>query len=289
MQFDEMVFNNAFPIISGCRVALCALAALSLFAACDSAPTDDEALKSRLEREAASQPKKGTVKIGAIHQFDGEAPEGPMTVELEDGTDIEIQEAHLVVSAVELHACEPGRDDYESPGGPLLNDLWPLIGGTARAHVPDSSTRMGTPFVEDLLGEPGRARIAGELAPPLAAYCRVYAVVAPADADVVNTIRLPTDEIAGHSLLVRGRTRAGPEADWETFTLTSDLAHPFEMPAVDPNTGESPLVLDSPKASAMVLIEKTIRPEVFAVNPSAEDAGDTIVRRIGEQMRVHEF
>lgn len=249
----------------------------------------DEAMKARLERQAAARPKKAGLKIGVIHDNDGAAPDGPLAVDLEDGTELRIEQAHLVVSAVEVHACEPGRDDYESPGEPLLNQLWPLIGGTAHAHVPDSSTRMGTPFVEDLLGEPDRARIVGEIAPPLAAYCRLYAVVAPADADVVNTTGLSTDAIAGHSLLVRGRKRTGPEADWQPFTITSDLARPVELEAIDPNTGNSPLVLESPDATAMVLIDKTIAPAVFAVHPEAKDAGKTIIRRLADRMRVHRY
>ena len=135
----------------------------------------------------------------------------------------------------------------------------------------------------------GDTRIVGEIAPPLAAYCRLYAVVAPADADVVNTTGLATDAIAGHSLLVRGKQRAGPDGEWQPFTITSDAARPIELEAIDANTGKSPLVLDSPQATAMMLIDKVIGPAVFRVDPAAKDAGAHIIDRLGERMRVHRF
>lgn len=262
--------------------------------ACQGSTDDgDEARKRRLERQAAQRPNKAKVDIGAIHHFEGVAPGGPVRTELDDGTTLEIREAYLVVSAVELHACEPGLDDYESPDGPVLNDLvpdlWPLVGGTARAHVPDSSTRMGTPFVEDLLAEPGRARIAGELAPPLAAYCRAAAILAPADRDVANTTDVATSAIDGHTLLIRGRRRPDPEADWTSFEFTTDVARAIEFPARDPRTGQTPLVLDNPQASSMLLVDKLLRPSTFATDLDADDAGEAIVDRLADTLQTHTY
>jgi len=279
------------------RNAISLAAIFSLLAtlpACQGSTDDgDEARKRRLERQAAQRPNKAKVDIGAIHHVEDIEPGEPVRAELDDETPLEIREAYLVVSAVELHACEPGLDDYESPDGPVLNDLapdlWPLVGGTARAHVPDSSTRMGTPFIEDLLAEPGRARIAGELAPPLAAYCRAAAVFAPADRDVSNTTDVATSAIDGHTLLVRGRLRPEPEADWTNFEITSDVARAVEFPARDPTTGRSPLVLDTPQASSMVLVDKLLRPATFAVDPDAEEAGEAIVDRLAETLQTHTY
>ncbi len=253
------------------------------------APDDDESLKRRLERQAASRADKASANIGAIHHVEGISGEPPVRVDLQEGGALEIEEAYLVVSAVEMHACEPGVDDYDAPDGPLLNDLWPLIGGTAHAHVPDSATRLGTPYVENLLAEPGRASVVGELAPPLAAYCRIVAVLAPADGDVYNTTGLATDEIVGHTLLVRGRHRSGPEADWNAFEITSEAARPVELEAIDPRTGDSPLVFASRDAGAMLLVDKTLRPETFATAPDAPEAGRRILDRLAESMRLHEF
>ena len=258
----------------------------------DGSEEGDRALKRRLERRAAARPKKASLTLGSIHHFEDITPGEPVATAA-DGAAIEVDEAYLVVSAIEVHACEPGVDDYESPGGPLLNDLgdrlWPLVGGTARAHVPSSATRLGTPFVDDLLGKPDSARIVGEVAPPLAAYCHIVAVVSPADDDVVNSTPLATSEIVGHSLLVRGRWRPDPESDWRDFTLGSDHARTIQLPALDPRTGKSPLTFADPGASSMLLLDKTLSPSTFAAEPDDPTAGRRIIDRIAETMRIHQF
>lgn len=272
------------PIIAPLTLLLC------LGAGCrDSGGETDRDLARQLERRAASRPKKASVTLGSIHHFDGISADEPVAAELGDAGRIEVRAAYLVVSAVELHACEPGLDDYDSPGAPLLNSIWPLFGGTARAHVPSSSTRLGTPFVDDLLGKPDSASIVGEISPPLAAYCRLYAVVAPADRDVVNSTSLPTDDIVGKSLLVRGRFKPKPDADWRDFEIAADTARPIEINAVDPQTGQSPLVLKSPDRSVMLLLDKTIRPSTFSTDPTADHAASDILDRLAETLRVHTY
>lgn len=266
------------------------LAAALLLVGCDTNSTDDQ--KRALEQRAAERPKQATVSIGAIHHppsgDDAEHP-APFRTDREDGSALEVREAYLVIAAVELHACEPGRDDYESPGGPLLNSIGDLLVPPARTHVASSSNRYGTPFVDDLAADPGSADILGELSPPLAAYCRVAAVVAPADPDVVNATPLSTESIVGSSIVVRGRQRASAEDEWSDFEWTSDAARVFEFEALDPNTGESPLVLDSPDDQVMLLIDKTVGAETFDVDPEDDDPAATVIENVGSSLRVHTY
>lgn len=125
---------------------------------------------------------------------------------------------------------------------------------SAYAHVPESATRLGTPTLDDMLGETGRARIVGEIAPPFGEYCSVRVVVAPADEDVVNLSELPPDELTGHSAIVRGRWRQkqDDEQAWHSFThrLSSVSARHVMLP--------EPILLDPSHDSAFVLVDSTI-------------------------------
>lgn len=275
-------------------------ATLALGTGCDpSGSEDDRALERKLEARAESRPQRAKVTLGHIHHFrdvgqprDGEdtEPESPRRIHAQfDDRRVAINGAYLVVSAIELHACVPGVDDYESPGPPLLNGIWDHLVGNAHAHVASSSTRLGTPYVEDLLSEPDRAKIAGEIAPPLAAYCRVAAVAAPADADVRNSTDLSTDEIVGSSLLIRGRWRRDGGKTWNTFEITTDTARIFEFDALDPRTGDTPLMVESKTDEKMLLVDKQLGPATFAIDPTDPEAGPTILERIGASMRVYEF
>lgn len=281
-----------------------ALLAAGVAGGCNSPPAErgqsageDEALKRRLERRAAARPDKASATFGAIHHHADAVPVGgPVRVEVADKT-VEIAGAYLVLSAMELHACLPGDPGYEPSGDPsLLNDLrdWitPVFIGRAHAHVPSSATRLGTPFVEDLLSPSDRARIIGEIAPPLAQWCTVAAVVAPADDDVLNTTDLSTEAAVGASLVVRGRWRhqRKDEGDgWRDFEWRTDTARAVEMPAVDPRSGQSPLVLDAPGDSVMLLIDKDVTPETFAVDPTAEDPAATVLKRLTDTFQIHQF
>jgi len=265
-------------------------AALALLSGCDTDPADEQ--KRALEQRAAERPKQATVSIGAIHHPPGGAdrnPPAPFRVDLEEGGTLEVREASIVVAAVELHACEPGRDDYESPGGPLLNSVGDILVPSARAHVASSSNRYTTPFVDDLTAPPDRADILGELSPPLAAYCRVAAVVAPADPDVVNTTPLSTESIIGSSIVVRGRQRSSEDDAWNDFEWTSDASRVFAFEARDPDSGESPLMLDAPDDEVMLLIDKTVGAETFQVDPERGDPASEIIERLGHSMNVHVY
>jgi hypothetical protein len=263
-------------------------------------PSGDEALKRKLEQQAAARADKASVTFGAIHHHRGGAePGGPWTVEVqgdETSKEIRIDEAYLVMAAFELHACEPGQDGYKPSGNPeLINGLYDLLVPPVSAHVPSSATRLGTPYVEDLLAKPGSAKIIGEIAPPLGRWCRVVPVVAPADSDVMNSTSVRTEEMVGTSLLIRGATRKAGEkdGDWKPFTWKTDARTTVDLQAVDPRSGESPIGLESSGASAMLLVDKSLGPETFGVGEAIETPGpkaaEAILKRLTDTFEIHTF
>lgn len=241
------------------------------------------------DSETRAAPERAKVEVGTIHQWAGDGAEESIRVESPGGGLLEIEEAYIVVSAVELHACVPGRDGYDRRGRPLLNGLFELAVPPVRAHVPSSTTRLGTPFVDDLVGRPGRAQIAGALAPPYGAYCRAYAVVAPADRDVVNSTPLATDEIVGASVVVRGRQRGADAEGWRPFEIRGATRQVVGIDVVDPATGEGPLVVTPEDSSAMVLFEMVLDGEVFAVDPEADDAAETVVEQVADRTSAYTY
>ena len=266
----------------------------------DEAPSEDEALKRKLEQQAAARADKASVTFGAIHHHQGDAePGGPWTVEVqgnETSKKIRIDEAYLVMAAFELHACEPGRDGYEPSGNPeLINGLYDLLVPPVSAHVPSSATRLGTPYVEDLLAKPGSAKIIGEIAPPLGRWCRVVPVVAPADSDVMNSTSVRTEEMVGTSLLIRGATKQAGQSDeeWTSFTWKTDARTTVDLQAIDPRSGESPLGLESSGASAMLLVDKTLGPDTFGVDEAIDKPGpkaaEAILKKLTDTFEIHTF
>jgi hypothetical protein len=270
------------------KLLILIVAALSL-TACQPEDKDAE-LKRRLEAQAKARPPRASMSFGYIHELEDLEPGGPVTMTTDAGAEIEIQEAYLVVSGIEAHLCEP---EQASKGSSLEE----LFIGTAWAHVPSSATRLGTPFVEDLLAE-GKARIVGEIAPPLGDYCRIYAVVSPADDDVRNLSALDTADIVGKSLLLRGRFRTGADAEWQTFSSSSDARDVVPLEAIDPSTGATPLRLEDPSQSKMILLDKTVTPALFAgltpeqlAGSSEADAtaAQTVLERLEKQLRIRKF
>lgn len=270
---------------------LAASAALSLTACTEPSDpaSDDEALKRQLEAKAAARPPRASMNFGYIHELEDLEPAAPVTIEGTDGAQIEVQEAYLVISALEAHLCEPNRPAGGQKEG-WLDPIERLFIGTAHAHVPSSATRLGTPFVEDMLAE-GRARIVGEIAPPLGEYCKIYAVIAPADDDVMNRSALPIEDIVGKSMLVRGRYKTSEADDWQTFESSSDARRVVPLEAIDPNTGEHPLELADPGQTKMMLIDKTVSPALFAdlSADQLDQAAETILERTEDTLRLRIF
>lgn len=221
--------------------------------------------------------------VGYIHQLDGAPTDAPLEVPVEAGQ-LVIDEAYLVVSAVEFHLCEASTTTGDAGAWRQIEDM--LI-PAAQAHVAGTALRLGTPWVEDLLAAPGKARIVGEVAPPLGRVCRVVAVIAPADDDVMNLSSLPVEDIVGKSLLVRGRRRASPAAAWTHFELSTDATRLAELPAVDPQTGQAPMVLSEPGASRMILLDKTVTPALFAA--AADDDAPALLDALADALTLHTF
>jgi hypothetical protein len=255
------------------------------------APSSDDQLKRQLEQRARAQPPRATMSVGYIRVLEGIEAGGPALVSSETGADIEIEAAHLVVSAIEAHLCE-AQTSLDGTEEGWLRPLERLIVGTAHAHVPSSATRLGTPFVEDLFA-PGRARIVGEIAPPLGRYCRLYAIVSPADDDVLNLGELEPDEIEGNTLLLRGRWRPEADAPWRAFESASSARAAVELRAVDPNTGQHPLVLGDPAQTQMILLDKTVSPALFdgieGADLDGSTAADEVLSRLQDELHIRVF
>lgn len=300
------------------RILLCA-ACLLLFA-CEQNPTNselsaDEALIERLEAAASKRAKRAAMSFGFIHELEDIPEGGPVSLELEDGAQLEVQQAYLVISAIEAHLCEPdGPRETPTQNAPSDTDLGDVRPGKtglpevvgllsdwlippAFAHVPSSATRLGTPFVEDLLA-PGQARVIDEIAPPMASYCSLYAIVSPADDDIVNLTDLNTAEMVGKTMLLRGRYRSGgggdaQEADWQDFESVSKARDIIQVDAIDPQSGTSPLKLDSANASRMLLLDKRISPDLFD-DLTLEDfngptAANRVLERLEKRFKIYQF
>lgn len=268
------------------RLLLATLLGLVVLAGCDGAG-EQRAGGDQTSGQPAPKAPRAAMNLGYIHDLEDVAAGGPVTVKTDAGNEIEIDEAYLVITAVEAHLCEPAPTKEG-----LLEPLENLLVAPAYAHVPSSATRLGIPFVEDLLAE-SRARIVGEIAPPLGEYCKLYAVVSPADQDVMNLGQLDTADIVGKSLLLRGRWRKDAESTWQPFSSASTARDVVEMAAVDPNSGEQPLKLAEPGASRMMLIDKTVSPATFA-GLTVDDldgpaAAEAVLDRLEDSLRIRQF
>ncbi|MBA2662511.1 MAG: hypothetical protein H0U74_09475 [Bradymonadaceae bacterium] len=137
------------------------------------------------------------------------------------------------------------------------------------------------------------ARVVGNIAPPLQNYCRIYAVLTPADDDVLNLTALDTQEIHGNTLLIRGRFLKSSQDVWQDFALRSPQRIAVEMELISPQTGRSPLAFKDPVGHALVLIDKHISADLFdglsADSLLDGSAVDTVLARLTSTFRVHEF
>jgi len=274
-----------------------ALALTIILPGCNDAQSPDGSTTDRASLTYTSPPE-GSLRLGAIHSFDGFDQNHPGELRLTSGeTTVVVDQLVVIVSAIELHACRPGEhpDAQSNPPAERINFRpFDLIGGTAHAHTLGSSTRLGTPIARNLATEGGRARIVGETAPPLGIYCKIVPVFAPADDDLVNPTALSVEQLRGHTLLANGKWRATPEDDWQAFELTSDATHVVPLEAIDPDTGAPPIRFDSRSDVTLALIEPTLRPKLFNdmvdafPNPSTH-TGDRLLTRILDSLRIHEF
>ncbi len=162
---------------------------------------------------------------------------------LQGGGQLELTTLVWAIGDVELHACET-----PAPQRASLHD-WLIP--SAHAHVPDSATRLGTPFVEDLLGPQGKARIMGELAPPHGRYCALEVIFAPADDDIINMTEADTEALIGNTYLIAGRVRASSDAPWQQLNASGPWRHAQRVALPE-------LTLSAYSEGEFLLIDKTL-------------------------------
>jgi hypothetical protein len=267
------------------------ISVLVLGSSCRPNEDPDAALRKALEARAAQATPRASVALGYIHQHSAEIKAGePIVIERPSGQTIVIERLYLVTSAIELHGCESGHDRVLGRRSPWLRRL--NLVASAHAHVPSSSTRLGVPFVEDLLATPNTARMIGGIAPPFGRYCRLYAILTPADDDVLNLTDALPDEIEGYTLLAEGRWRSEVDGPWQPFRLTSVARIAVEMPLIDATTHEPPLDLLDAGAHALVLVEKSLAMGLFDSldeQSLAEGRGDELLARLSTTLRMYRY
>lgn len=177
----------------------------------------------------------------------------------------------LTISAVELHQC--------------VESEWSMI-PAAHAHVPSSSTRLGTPAAEDLTRGTGGARIIGEISPPPGRYCKAYAILSPADDDLLNMTALPTSALEGNTSV---RVLEHPDKEELVVeTWQGRVAVPVDL--VSP---QNPNGLElGPSGHAQILFEISPDLSEIAVDEVAESgdnlpALETWIERMIKEIRLY--
>lgn len=220
----------------------------------------------------AADPAVARVEIGLVRVVEGVDEDHALPI-----VGGKVREFVLVISAVELLECESLS---------LVDWIIPR----AYAHVPSTGTRMGVPWVEDLLDPSPFARVIGDIGPPLAKYCDAYVILSPADDDAVNFSRVDGDDILDYTAILRIEVLDTDTGEPEIIEWRSDAALAVPMELIDPETGRSPLRLQRPDDQAMILVEKTIKASIFeGFDPEDEDFLETVLSRVSETIRVHRF
>lgn len=192
--------------------------------------------------------------------------------------EFEITSVVWVNSVVEIHICE--------------SEELPSLIKKAGAHVATSSTRLGTPTVEEFTKPQLGARVVGELSSPDETYCKGFLVLSPADDDVVNLTDVDSADVLNKTFLATGQYRPVGGAEWIAFELTSDAVFTFEFPLFDPTDAQKPLAL-KPGDTTLLAIQKSMpSPATFFTSPADLQDPETVERWIetmGESVRLGAF
>lgn len=150
----------------------------------------------------------------------------PAQIRTDMGYRVILERALMVVGKVELVRCDN-----------FVRDLTRLFApARARAHVLDTPTSLGEPWVIDLIESGGLPLLAGTLRPPPGRYCSLRVTGMPADADAAGLSDENLDMMQ-HSVLVLGRvvdTTTGDETPltgriWEVLQWEIALERPLEL------------------------------------------------------------
>lgn len=249
--------------------------------ACSPNPPSGNASPQGSAQDVA-QIKRAKVSLGYIRHGLEAQDDGVMRFGLSDGTQVELTRLAWVISDVELHACPP-----------QLGALERLLLPHAYAHVPDSSTRHGAPFVEDLLGPPERARMVGELGPPYGRYCTIYLVISPADEDIINATALSSQDLNGYSYWIAGRLKGASQPQWRDFEVKGTLRQVFKIEPINPKDKDAAsLTLEDGADAAFILIDKDILAKSFeplaaSVAPIEASLGDEIISALAKNAKIY--
>lgn len=153
----------------------------------------------------------------------------PAQIRTDLGYRVLLERALLVLGQVELVRCDN-----------FVMDLWQLVGpARARAHVLDTPTSLGTPFVLDLMESTGTPELAGTMKPPPGRYCGVRVVGMPADEDALG-VEGENAVMIERSVFVSGRVV--DQTTGAEIALSAEV-----LDAVDCELMlEQPLVFESP-------------------------------------------
>lgn len=207
--------------------------------------------------EESATTTRGKVTLGVIHHNTSTPSEESDRNTQQHRTfknehiELQLEQFALTIADIELHACSSQEKIARITLPPLIP--------SAHAHVPESSTRLGTPTVEDLLARAGKATILGEVAPPLGHYCKLRVILAPADDDVINlNEQIQTSEMLNHVIWLKGKWRPlGSEApQWTSFEYKTTTPLAVEVLL------DEPINLTKQKSSAFVLIDKPLGEEL---------------------------
>ena len=168
----------------------------------------------------------------------------PNTLRSDLGYRIALSEVFLTVDSLELIACAEANESALQ----IVQALWPFYASTAHAHSATTPTRLGQPWVFDVVHAGGLPQLAGVLRPAPNRYCSASVNLGPPDLDAegIADLQLALLEAGAEQIM---DSTVMPSV-WIRGTAThSGGTEPFEVFAVLPMQVQidfaKPLVLES--------------------------------------------
>lgn len=147
-----------------------------------------------------------------------------------EGHHVRLTQAWVTVYGLELLAC-------------------PEASAARPSHGEASPTRLGTPWVEDILRADGERLVVGTLTPPPGDWCTLRVVLEPADEDAEA---LPAGvDLVGHTVWLAGEVQVDGAGEAAPLVATSAGVRWVDLPLADGLGVE--LDLEAPTASVDVI------------------------------------